>query len=245
MDQIPTHNFTINTTPPKSQDSSNIINDILQHVLYINLKSRPDRLKNIQTELEKLQVSGERMNAIQMQDGAVGCTLSHIKCLELAKTRGWPYVFICEDDIFFTNAKLLKENLQKFSENTQINWDVVIIGGNNCPPYIKITDYCIRVSNNQTTTGYIVKSHYYDILISNFKESVSNLMRFPHLRKNYALDIYWKQLQQKDNWYMIIPPTVIQCADYSDIELRNVNYSNLMLDLDKQWLFNGPKMNYK
>lgn len=218
------------------------IPDILKHILYINLDSRPDRLKHVQNEMNKMLVVGERVNAIRMPDGAIGCTMSHIKCLELAKQRGWPHVFICEDDIFFINPDLLKENLLKFSTNTQINWDVVIIGGNNCPPYERIADYCIKVSNTQTTTGYIVKEHYYDILIQNFRESARQLLREPAKKKQFALDIYWKSLQQSGNWYMITPPTVVQIDDYSDIEGRQVNYSGLMLDLDKEWLFRKQQL---
>jgi GR25 family glycosyltransferase involved in LPS biosynthesis len=218
------------------------IPEILKHILYINLESRPDRLKHIENEMNKLLVLGERVNAIKMPNGAIGCTLSHIKCLELAKERGWPHVFICEDDIFFLNPELLKENLTKFSENANIPWDVVIIGGNNCPPYLRVADYCIRVSNNQTTTGYIVKAHYYDKLIENFRESARRFMREPSNKRQYALDIYWKSLQKTDNWYMITPPTVIQCEDYSDIEERTVNYANLMLDLDKEWLLKKQQL---
>jgi GR25 family glycosyltransferase involved in LPS biosynthesis len=218
-------------------NNTDTLPELLQYTLYINLENRKDRLKNIETQMKNMGIKGERVNAVHMADGAVGCTLSHIRCLEMAKARGWPYVFICEDDILFLNPQLLKENLQKFSENTSISWDVVILGGNNCPPYNRVADYCIRVYNNQTTTGYIARSSYYDTLIANFKESANQLMRSPHMRKQYALDIYWKQLQQKYAWYMITPPTVIQCTDYSDIEKREVNYSGLMLDLDKEWLF--------
>lgn len=231
-------NFSITKNIPLN------VPDILKYVLYINLESRPDRLKHVQNEMNKLLVTGERANAIKMPDGALGCSLSHIKCLELAKEREWPHVFICEDDICFLNPQLLKENLLKFSQNQEIDWDVVIIGGNNCPPYVRVSDYCIRVSNNQTTTGYIVKAHYYDTLIHNFKESAKYLLREPTKRNQYALDIYWKSLQKDGNWYMITPPTVVQCEDYSDIEGRHVNYGGLMLDLDKPWLFKRSKMNF-
>jgi hypothetical protein len=37
---------------------------------------------------------------------------------------------------------------------------------------------------------------------------------------------------------MILPLTVIQRKDYSDIENKVVDYSWLMLDLEKKWLFN-------
>lgn len=212
--------------------------ELLKHTLYINLETRTDRLNHVKKELEKMKINGERINAVKTTDGAIGCTLSHIRCLELAKERQYPHVFIIEDDITFLQPELLCENLKKFQENLELQrWDVLIIGGNNCPPYMKITDYCIRVGNNQTTTGYIVKSHYYDTLIQNFKESAQKLMRNPHNKREFALDMYWKQLQQNGLWYMIVPPTVTQYQDYSDIEKRIVNYDRLMLDIQKDWLF--------
>jgi len=126
--------------------------ELLKHTFFINLESRKDRLKHVTNELHKLGIEGERFNAIKNKNGAIGCTLSHIKCLELAKERDYPQVFICEDDIKFLNPKILLQNLKKFknSENGE-DWDVIIIGGNNCPPYINIEDYAIRVSNCQTT----------------------------------------------------------------------------------------------
>ena len=212
--------------------------ELLKHTLYINLETRTDRLNHVKKELEKMKINGERINAVKTTDGAIGCTLSHIRCLELAKERQYPHVFIIEDDITFLQPELLCENLKKFQENLELQrWDVLIIGGNNCPPYMKITDYCIRVGNNQTTTGYIVKSHYYDTLIQNFKEIAQKLMRNPHNKREFALDMYWKQLQQNGLWYMIVPPTVTQYQDYSDIEKRIVNYDRLMLDIQKDWLF--------
>ncbi len=216
---------------------------LFEHTFYINLESRPDRLAHVQDELAKMAISGERINAIKMENGALGCAMSHIQCLKLAKSRNLPHIFICEDDITFLNPPLLHKNVEKFAKSG-IPWDVLIIGGNNCPPFVQVSDYCIRISNNQTTTGYIVKQHYYDTLIQIFHESASKLMRHPEQRNQYAIDIYWKTLQQTGMWFMIIPPTVIQYEDFSDIEGTYVNYSGLMLDLEKQWLIQQRRMQF-
>lgn len=215
--------------------------ELFTTTLYINLEHRKDRFTHVNIELQKMGIIGQRFNAVKTKIGAIGCTMSHIKCLELAKERGYEQVFICEDDIKFLNCDVLKDSLQKFYDDKYIEWDVLLIGGNNVPPYQKIGDYCIRVSNCQTTTGYIVKKHYYDTLIDNFRESVQNLLKEPKNAKMYALDMYWKQLQGKDKWYMLIPFTVTQCESYSDIEERNVDYTHLMLDMDKEWLFRSRK----
>lgn len=208
--------------------------NLFENTLYINLDYRTDRLENIHKEFEKMGIINfERFPAIKMKMGNVGCTLSHIKCIELAKARGWPHVFICEDDISFKNPKVLKKSIENFTES---NWDVLVIGGNNCPPFIPISEYYVKVMNVQTTTGYIIKNHYYDILLANFKEGLDCLIREPEKKKQYSLDIYWKTLQQRDRWFMLIPLTVVQYYDYSDIEEKVVDYSQLMLDLDKREL---------
>ena len=217
--------------------------NLFEHTLFINLEHRTDRLEHALSEFKKMDINAERVNAIRPKSGAVGCTMSHIKCLELAKKREYEYVFICEDDITFTNPELLKENIQKFVDNKEIQWDILIIGGNNVPPYQQLTNYCARVFNCQTTTGYVVKKSFYDPLIQNFKEGVQQLVGNPGNANMFALDIYWKRLQMQYFLYMITPPTVTQYENYSDIENKQTNYDHLLLDMDKPWLFQQRKMN--
>ena len=212
--------------------------NLLQHTFYINLESRKDRLEEVQVELSKIGVVGERFNAIHTKTGSIGCTMSHIRCLELAKERGYEQVFICEDDISFLDPDLFKKNLQSFYDNDEINWDMLIISGNNVPPFIKVTEYCTRVFYCQTTTGYIVKKHYYDTLLNNYKEGINKLIREPEKHGLYAIDMYWRQLQKQDFWYILTPLTVVQRPGYSDVEKRNVDYTGFMLDLEKPWIQN-------
>lgn len=215
--------------------------ELFKHTLFINLETRKDRLEHAENEFKKMNINAERFNAVKLASGAVGCTMSHIKCLELAKQRNYDQVFVCEDDIVFKNPELLKKNITKFSENKDIQWDVLIIGGNSVPPYMKVGDYCARILNCQTTTGYIVKKSFYDILINNMKEGVKRLMKEPDNKRQYAIDIYWKRLQMQYFWYMIIPPTVSQYENYSDIEGKNMSYDHLLLDMEKEWFVKQQK----
>jgi glycosyl transferase, family 25 len=211
--------------------------DLFKNTLFINLEHRNDRLEHATEEFKKMDIKAERVDAIKKDVGAVGCTMSHIKCLEIAKKRNYDYVFICEDDIHFKNPELLKQNLEKFNQNTKINWDVLIIGGNNARPYQIVEEYCSRVFYCRTTTGYIVKKHMYDILLDNFNESVSKLTQDSSkesIKKN-AIDMYWQRLQYQYFWYMITPPTVTQYTSYSDIENTTCNTENLLLDMKKEW----------
>lgn len=219
--------------------------ELITNTIFINLEHRTDRLEHVSEEFKKINIHEnmniQRFDAIKTDSGNVGCTLSHIKCLEIAKQNAYPFIFICEDDIQFTNPTIFLENLSKFYQlhknKNRLNWDVLIVGGNTCPPFQQINDFCLRVFNVQTTTGYIVQKHYYDTLINNFKDGLQRLIREPHNKKIYSIDIYWKQLQQVHNWFITIPLTINQYYDYSDIEERVVDYNYAMLNLEKKELF--------
>ena len=212
--------------------------DDLEHIFYINLEHRIDRKKSIENELNKLGLlqKANRFNAIKMSNGAIGCSLSHYQLLRNALKNNLNHICILEDDIIFLNPELFISQLNKFLENHK-EWDVILIAGNNLPPYQKIDDTCIKVNSCQTTTGYIVNGHYISKLITNIKVGLTNLINKPHLHSLYAIDKFWFLLQKVDNWFLIIPTSVVQKEDYSDIEKRNVNYKNIMLDINKNYLF--------
>jgi len=205
----------------------------IKHAFYINLASRPDRKQHVESQLNTIGITAGRFNAIKLPNGALGCSMSHLKCLETAKQQGWPHLLIVEDDIKFLNPELFKNQLNLFLSKHK-SWDVVLIGGNNIPPYTKMDNTCVKVSSCQTTTGYLVNRHYYDILIENIRTGIKNLLKFPGQHALYAIDKYWFQLQRRDNWFLIIPLTVTQREDYSDIEKRPTNYTPAMIDLDKE-----------
>jgi len=216
--------------------------ELIKNTVYINLASRPDRCSHIKQELSKLGIiSPTRFEAIKNKMGQVGCSMSHIKCLEMSKQENWEHVFICEDDTVFTNPELLMERLSKAQEIPV--WDVLIVGGNNQKPFIQtVHTGFIQVHNCQTTTAYIVKKAYYDILIQNIRESLEKLLRNPQQKHLFSIDIYWKKLQIKDTWLMAIPATVSQLDDFSDIEGQPVSYNHLMLDYEKNWLDTHPTL---
>jgi hypothetical protein len=62
------------------------------------------------------------------------------------------------------------------------------------------------------------------------------------MHKIYAIDKYWFLLQDKDLWFLITPLSVVQREDYSDIEKRRTNYTKIMVDLDKRYMFEQPKI---
>jgi glycosyl transferase family 25 len=213
----------------------NSVSDI-QHAFYINLDSRPDRKQHVERQLGIIGINAQRFKAIKLKNGALGCSLSHLKLIETAKANNWPHILVVEDDILFTNPSLFIQQCNKFL-STHKEFDVALISGNNVPPYREIDDTCVQVTKCQTTTGYLVQNHYFDTLIQNYKMGIQNLMREPENHRIYAIDKFWFNLQAIHKWYLIVPLTVAQREDYSDIEKRPTNYARAMLDLDKEAFF--------
>ena len=207
--------------------------DAVSNILYINLSFREDRKKHIEGQLKSIGFhTFERFNAVNIKNGALGCSMSHLKCVEYAKKNNWTHVLICEDDTEFLQPDAFKNQFNKFLEKNR-NWDVLLLAGNNMLPYFPNDDTSIQILNCLTTTCYIVKDHYYDTLIKNYNEGILNLMKNPTDKDKYCIDKYWLHLQRKDKWYLLIPLTVIQREDYSDIEKKVTNFKRYMLDYNK------------
>jgi len=215
----------------------NNIND-LEHIFYINLEHRIDRKVSVEYELKNLGLleKAQRFNAIKTENGRIGCSLSHLQLLQTALKNNLSHICILEDDITFLKPNQFIKQFNKFLKRHK-NWDVILIAGNNCPPYTEVDNTCIKVNKCQTTTGYIVNGHYISKLIDNIKLGLSHLLRNPSLHLFYAIDKFWFHLQEVDNWYLIIPLYVVQKEDYSDVENKYVDYKNLMLDINKDYLF--------
>jgi glycosyl transferase family 25 len=218
-----------------------IINSIddIKHAFYINLEHRVDRKNQVEEELKTLGIKAERFNAIKMENGAIGCSMSHLKILQDAVNNNLDHVLIVEDDISFLKPEVFKTQINKFFELHGNNWDVILLAGNNMPPYKPIDDTCIQVSRCQTTTGYLVNGHYIKVLMQNVKLGLTNLISKPSEHSKFAIDKFWFVLQGASKWFLITPLTVVQREGYSDIEKRVINYENIMQDINKDKLFNA------
>jgi len=191
--------------------------EFVDKIVYINLSHREDRKRDILAEFTNVEMpleKVERFDAIKMQNGAIGCTMSHIGVLKMAIEKGWNNYIVLEDDAQWMNFPIAYENLSK-----SLNYDVVILGG-SVPRFNndKLV-YC------QTTTGYLVNNHYYQTLLANFEEGLKNLMA-TEIKNSFAIDMYWNNLIQADNWTLLRPCLVNQRPGFSDIEGHVVNYTH-------------------
>ena len=174
------------------------------------------------------------------QQGNIGCTMSHIRCLTMAMEREWPHVIILEDDFYVHNIDLWKENVEHWKQGC-LEFDVLLLSGNNGPPFHVSSEHVVQVRNCQTTTGYVVNKHYMPVLLQNMKHGLERLIREPKKGTAFALDIYWKHLQQTGRWFLLVPVAAVQLASFSDIENRHVDYSHAMVDWTKHGWSKEPR----
>lgn len=200
------------------------------NLVYINLDHRTDRNEQFVKQFQ--DVSGDiqihRFNAIKMSPGYLGCSMSHIKCLEEAKANKWDYIILCEDD--FELLVSPNDFVKYIQDAIKQDWDVLVLGGFLKKGAFQNENNMARVTNIQTTVGYIVKSHYYDTLLHNFKEGYTLLASNYDKYSIYGLDQHWKLLQNKDKWYVHVPLLGKQCVGFSDIECTVRNYDFYYLD---------------
>ncbi len=203
---------------------------LIENHFYINLDDRKDRNKNCIEELLKWDITPNRFPAIKNKMGIVGCGMSHLKCLQMAKEKRYPYVALFEDDIVIPKPKQV-ENIVNRIINSDVHWDVLLLSGNNFKPNKKETDDYYIVNKCFTTTAYIVRESFYDTMIENLKEGLIFLMETGD--RQFSLDAWWCHLQREHNFLLINPASIYQRPDYSDIENKYVDYKNLMLNNDK------------
>ena len=189
----------------------------LSGIIYINLDRRMDRRDQIENELESKNLTYERFSAISHPTiGLVGCGLSHLSVLKIAKERKLENVLIFEDDFQFLISleefEKQMEYLWDWQENN--NFDVCMLSYNLFQSQ-DISKHFLRVLDAQTASGYIVNYKHYDTLINLLEKSMP-LLESTGKHWLYANDQVWKQLQ-RDNMYICFKIRIgQQRASFSD-----------------------------
>lgn len=189
----------------------------LDNIFYINLDKRDDRRVEMEDELKKMNLVAERFSAIEYPppNGIVGCGKSHLSVIKLAKERGYKNVLILEDDfVFIVDKPKFDEALTKLFDS-ELKFDVCFISYNLLEEEESGISFLKRVKFSNTASGYIVNSHYYDAIINLYEWSVP-LLESTCQHWIYANDQVWRELQEKDKWYCLVPRLGVQRDGFSD-----------------------------
>uniref|UniRef100_A0A6C0KQC1 Glycosyltransferase n=1 Tax=viral metagenome TaxID=1070528 RepID=A0A6C0KQC1_9ZZZZ len=205
--------------------------DKIDAILYINLEHRIDRKEHCLNEIKKIDPTLQkthRMDAVySKENGAMGCSLSHIKAIQyFLEHPAWKTCLILEDDFTFLSNDSIKIN--NLLINTYMNipdFDVLLLAvGNTDLKIINTTfPHIKKVISSQTASGYVFTREYASILLVNYMNGVNDMKQNGRMHSN-CLDQYWKCLMPLANWYTIYPRIAYQYGNYSDIERRHVSY---------------------
>ena len=201
-------------------------NDFIDKIIYINLNKRTDRREQIEKELNDFGLYYERFEAIETPGiGILGCGLSHLAVLKLAKERNYENILIFEDDFTFLVSK--EEFYKQISDFFKLKLDYDTCFLSRSLQQFEVLDNGIvnKILESSAASGYIVNKKYYNTLI-NLYEYAMPLLEKTRSHWIYANDQIWKQLKKKDNWYYFITRIGKQSAGYSDNSECFMNYEN-------------------
>jgi GR25 family glycosyltransferase involved in LPS biosynthesis len=205
--------------------------DYIDAILYINLEHRHDRNEHCLNEIRKIDpllTKTHRIEAVcNKSNGALGCTLSHIKALQLfLDNPTWNTCIIFEDDFtFISNDVEHISNSLLYLFNNSHEFDVLLlgVGSTNLKTVSTKNSHINKVHSSQTTSGYVLTKKYANTLLSNFITSSNNMITLGWDDK-WCADQYWKHLMPEANWYALKDRIGYQYGNYSDIEKTVTDY---------------------
>lgn len=211
---------------PMLTNTNNTILENIDIIYYINLDHRTDRKDQFLIEMKKLQIPDDkivRISAIHLPErGDLGCSMSHIKTMELFTQSSHKNCIIFEDDFEFTRDPTeITSTLQSFFDN-KIEYDVCMLSSNEIQLEDTSHAFLKKVISTQTASGYMVNRSFADTLLMNFREGAMRLRQGydignPNGQEN-CVDQYWKRLQPSNRWYMFYPKFGKQRKSHSDIQ---------------------------
>ena len=91
----------------------------------INLDKRPEKWERIQNEFKDTDIDVERFSAITHENGHIGCGLSHVALVKMAKEKNMDSILIIEDDCKITkNFNKRWATIKKYLDEHKDEWDI-------------------------------------------------------------------------------------------------------------------------
>lgn len=213
----------------------------IDKIFYINLDTRKDRLKNIETLIREyfdsslsksvripgIIYNGEFVNNNTSNKGAIGCSLSHIEALKQALSENSQNVLILEDDFAFNiSKKELDQLLKSFFEKIK-EYNLLLLNTYSANYHTTEHVDIFKISHSCCAGAYVVSKEFIPIFLSDTIKATELLKTGDRCKG--CIDEMWKKYQGNtiqtkvytfDNSRKRIG---YQLSGYSDIVLKNIN----------------------
>jgi len=194
-------------------------------IYVINLKKRIDRLNRVKKDFSNYNLI--IVEAIECEEGWVGCFKSHQKVIQIAKEKKLPYIIVIEDDCKIVNHSIFDTNLKQILNwlvNNNGEWNLFLGAITKVWTYKKFFQLdnnlkLLSVNEGKTLHFVIYNSNCYDYYLN--------------LEPCVPIDKCW---HNKLIGIITIPFIAIQYTDYSDIENKEVNYDSRFTSIEKNFI---------
>lgn len=201
------------------------------NIIVISLERAPERRERIFHQLKELGIDAVIMDAVdgsklsseeldkrikigrwrvgeKFEPGEIGCTMSHIQALKIAKENEWPWVIILEDDViladdFVKRIKLLHKLLPEKWEHVYLSG---IPGAEPAAIALMFPTLLPSIFTECTHSMMINKSAYDKILnkLSRFETTTDDIYCDLIVKQNITSFTYYPFVSYADDEYTFI-----------------------------------------
>ncbi len=222
-----------------------LLND--SHIAFINLDSRQDRLAHMTTQLDRVEITAERVRGLLPSEvkvdprkvtvmqrrtpGAIGCHYSQVSIMEKALELG-KHAWVMEDDLIFCED--FQERLKYIEPFMQMNeWDVFWLGGTfHSPAWWHKPGHDRELQQCNCTIGKDVEPTPYANIMRTYGafctyayivnvKSLDKILKLLDENVHMSMGIDWLfiYLQPQLKTYAFVPGCIKQMDGLSDIGL--------------------------
>jgi len=206
------------------------MNEFVDRIFVINLATRPDKYKRMETHLHEMGLSNvERFEGVvptvdmmrQHQTlcqsscfakGVLGCKQSHLDIIKLSKERGYKQIMVLEDDAVF-EPEFREQQYTLIDEINSLSWSMVYLGANHKKKGITVTPHLKQVCQAWTTSSYLMHETIFD-----------TILQTAHTMPIEIDSYYVRVIQPNGQCYAVSPNIARQYASVSDISGNYTNY---------------------